>query len=196
MSIIDIPDKVHAYIHRHDGITPPCFAVALDAVTNGKMSYDAFDQQYPDGPHLVAQEALVEGITFQGKPIEWGMYSVGIARMFLRRIVPSMHERLVETSVQTIFSSSPIAAVIVSEPGSRMLVNHARAVTSATQEQALLWNAQEPVVSTLDQDGLRDLLRRCLEHDESHVFTIGFKVLYDDLIGPKDVCFSSSDPDK
>lgn len=188
MSLIDIPDKVWAYIRDHDGTTPPCFAVSLDAATGGKMSYDAFDQLYPDGPNLVAQEALLERITFNGQPIEWGMYSVGITQMFLSDHVPSMHERLIEEAVQTIFTPSPVAAVIVSEPGSRFLTNHARAITSGTQEQALLWNSQDTVVvKSIGQDGFRALMYRCLEHAESHVFTIGFKVLFDGLVDSGDL---------
>jgi len=182
MALIDIPNRVEEYMITHDGWTPPCFAVALDAVTGGNgVAYEEFDEHFPPagGVNLFKQEILLEACF----PKNVWLYSPNLVRSMAPLKINKANDRVIEEATQRILAKTARAMLIISEPGSTSRNNHARAITPAQPGTAIIWNSQNnPLIKVVEETELKQTLANCLDRPESHLFAIGFQVLLQDLL--------------
>lgn len=178
MALIDIPKRVEDYIVDH-GSTPPCFAVALDAVTGGYgIPYEKFDEYFPPGVNLVEQEMLLE----ECFPGDVWQYSPIVVRLVAGSKVTEANERVAKQAAQQILAKTTVALVI-SEPGSKPGISHARAITPARPGTAIIWDSKSnPLIRVVGEAELKQTLVDCLGRPENHLFAIGFRVLLQDLL--------------
>lgn len=180
MALIDIPNKVENYILTH-GLTPPCFAVALDAVTGGNgVLYEEFDEHFPPtgGVNLFKQEKLLQACF----PENVWLYSHNVVRSMAPLKITEANNRVAKKATRRILAEAARAMLIISEPGSESETNHARAITPVRPGTAIIWNSQNnPLIKVVGEPELKQVLLNCLDRPESHLFAIGFQVLLSDL---------------
>ena len=181
MALIDIPNRVEEYMIAHDGWTPPCFAVALDAVTGGNgVAYEEFDKHFPPagGVNLFKQEKLLEACF----PENVWLYSPNLVRLMAPFKITEANDRVAKKATQRMLAEAARAMLIISEPGSESETNHARAITQARSGTAVIWNSQNnPLIQVVRKTELKQTLANCLDRPDSHLFAIGFQVLLQDL---------------
>lgn len=182
MALIDIPTRVEAYIATHQGLTPPCFAVALDAVTGGNgVAYEEFNTHYPPsgGVNLITQEVLLTKC-FPGNV--W-LYSPAVVDLVSPSKAPETNNRVTEGAARKILDNVATAALVISEPGSVSRTNHARAITPARPGTAIIWDSKsDPLIKIVEEPELKQVLVECLGRPESHLFAIGFNIFLQDLL--------------
>lgn len=182
MALIEIPKRVEDYIVAHDRLTPPCFAVALDATTGGNgIAYEEFDKHYPPsgGVNLITQETLLERY-FPGNV--W-LYSPAVVSFAFPSKVTEANSRVIEEAARRILADAAPSSLVISEPGNAPGINHARAITPARTGTAIIWDSKtQPLITIVEERGLRQTLIDCLNRPESHLFAIGFTVRLQDLL--------------
>lgn len=182
MALIDIPKRVEDYIIAHDRLTPPCFAVALDAVTGGNgVDYEQFNKHFPPsgGVSLITQETLLERC-FPGNV--W-LYSPAVVSFAFPSKVPEVNSRVIEEEALRILAGAAPASLVISEPGNTSKTNHARAITPAQPGAAIIWDSKsDPLINVVREPELKQVLLHCVDQPESHLFAIGFTVHLQDLL--------------
>lgn len=171
--IIERLRQKHNQCLEETGLTPNCFAFALDAAFGGRMfpSYEKWSRF--DGPIPIEIETELELAT-RG---EFGTYSAGVLSLLIPLDkIEAVRKQAADQITQSMISDSSGRRVILTVPGlsERVYNLHARSLVPNSQEILL--------ADSLDPELVRSIPVRAARNEILHslikgtVYTLGFRV--------------------